>query len=242
MRVETIDIRSLVPNSTNPRKINKTQLDKLKKSITEFPNMLEIRPIVVDETMTVLAGNMRLRALIELEYDQVPYIQIENLTEEQKKEFIVKDNLSYGDWDWDILNTDWDIELLEDWGLEVNIDEESDDEKYTRKIVSPTYEPLNSKPVISNLVSLTKTNELIDEIKNSNITDEEKEFLIFAAYRHIVFDYSKIADYYAHSSKDMQYLMEKSALIIIDYNKAIEEGYVKLSKTLMDLYTEDYGE
>jgi len=117
--IERIDIRSLVPNEKNPRKIAKGQMDKLKKSILEFPDMLEIRPIIVDETLTVLAGNMRLRALLELEWEQVPYIQVNNLTEEQKKEFIVKDNLSYGEWEWDSLIADWDQELLLDWGLEI---------------------------------------------------------------------------------------------------------------------------
>ena len=117
--IERIDIRSLVPNDKNPRKISQGQMDKLKKSILEFPDMLEIRPIIVDETLTVLAGNMRLRALLELEWEQVPYIQVNNLTEEQKKEFIVKDNLSYGEWEWDSLIADWDQELLLDWGLDI---------------------------------------------------------------------------------------------------------------------------
>jgi len=117
--IERIDIRSLVPNEKNPRKISPTQMDKLKKSILEFPEMLEIRPIIVDETLTVLAGNMRLQALLQLEWEQVPYIQVNNLTPEQKKEFIVKDNLSYGEWEWDSLVAEWGQDLLLDWGLDV---------------------------------------------------------------------------------------------------------------------------
>lgn len=117
--IQTIDIRTLVPNPKNPRKISKTQMEKLKKSILEFPQMLNIRPVIVDEDMVVLAGNMRLQALIELEWEQVPYIQIENLTDEQKKEFVVKDNLSYGEWEWDSLLMDWNQELLLDWGLDI---------------------------------------------------------------------------------------------------------------------------
>ena len=84
----------------------------------------------------------------------------------------------------------------------------------------------------------TKTVKLINEIKNSNVTDEEKEFLIKAARRHQVFNYSKIADYYAHSNKEMQELMEKSALVIIDINDAIANGYVKLSKNIEKIMNE----
>jgi hypothetical protein len=83
---------------------------------------------------------------------------------------------------------------------------------------------------------------MITKIQNANITQEEKLFLSTASNRHIVFDYSKIADYYSHASKEMQGLMEESALIIIDYNKAIENGYVKLSKNLAELYSEDHDE
>ena len=84
----------------------------------------------------------------------------------------------------------------------------------------------------------TKTNKLINEIKNSNVTDEEKDFLIKAARRHYVFNYSKIADYYAHSNKEMQELMEKSALVIIDIDDAIANGYVKLSKNIEKIMEE----
>ena len=106
------------------------------------------------------------------------------------------------------------------------------DEKYTKKVDIPQYLPKNVKPNIMELCNNTKTNKLMQEIKNSNATNEEKDFLIKAAQRHLVFNYSKIADYYAHSNKEMQELMEKSALVIIDINDAIANGYVKLSKNI----------
>ena len=93
--------------------------------------------------------------------------------------------------------------------------------KYTSKIKAPVYEPKNKKPHPFELFNNSKSQRLISEIQQSNVSDEEKKFLIEAAKRHTVFNYSKIADYYAHSSKEMQSLMERSALIIIDFEKAI---------------------
>ena len=117
-----------------------------------------------------------------------------------------------------------------------------EDNKYTSKIKAPIYEPKNRKPHLLELCDISKTNRLVTEIRNSNISDEEKEFLIRAAQRHLIFNYSKIADYYAHSNKEMQWLMEKSALVIIDFDKAIELGYVKLGQEIGNLYNSDYDE
>ena len=119
MKIENIKLSELRENKNNPRKIKKDQLEKLKNSIKDFPQMLEIRPIVVDENNIILGGNMRLKALKELGYTEVPHIKVSDLTPEQQKEFIIKDNLSYGDWDWEIMSAGWDIELMDDWGLEV---------------------------------------------------------------------------------------------------------------------------
>ena len=106
------------------------------------------------------------------------------------------------------------------------------DDKYTSKIKAPIYEPKNKKPHPLELFDNSKTKRLIQEIENSNIEDLEKRFLIEAAKRHTVFNYSKIADYYAHSSKEMQDLIEHSALVIIDFEKAIQYGYIKLKSYL----------
>ena len=108
------------------------------------------------------------------------------------------------------------------------LEDVSQDNKYTNKIQAPIYEPKNKKPHILELVDKSKTHRLIKEIEASSLSYEEKTFLLDAARRHNVFNYEKIADYYAHSSKEMQHLMERSALVIIDFEKAIEYGYVKL--------------
>jgi hypothetical protein len=116
------------------------------------------------------------------------------------------------------------------------------DNKYSSKIEAPIYEPKNIKPHILELCDKSKTHRLIKEIDASNVSFEEKAFLMDAARRHNVFNYEKIADYYAHSNKEMQHLMEKSALVIIDFEKAIQYGYVKLCDDIRKQYLQEYGE
>jgi hypothetical protein len=117
-----------------------------------------------------------------------------------------------------------------------------EEQKYTTKIEAPIYEPKNQKPHLIELVDKTKTHRLIREIEQSNLDYDEKMFLIDAARRHNVFNYEKIADYYAHSSKEMQHFMERSALVIIDFEKAIQYGYVVLCEDIRDQYLTEYGE
>jgi len=106
-------------NPNNPRVVNDGKFKKLVKSIKEFPEMLDIRPIVVNDDMVVLGGNMRLKACKDLGIKEVPVIKVSELTEEQQREFIIKDNVGFGEWDWELLQQDWDTDLLEDWGLDI---------------------------------------------------------------------------------------------------------------------------
>lgn len=115
-------VTELIPNPNNPRTIDKAKFKQLVKSIKDFPSMLDLRPIIVDTEMVVLGGNMRLKACIEAKIDKVPVIIAEGLTEEQKKEFIIKDNVGFGEWDWEMLSNEWEIELLSDWGLDIPLD------------------------------------------------------------------------------------------------------------------------
>ena len=121
MKVEKIKINEVKTNPKNPRLIKDDKFKKLVKSIQDFPQMLELRPIVVDENNIVLGGNMRLKACKEAGLKEVFIVKAENLTEQQKDEFIVKDNVGFGEWDWDILANEWDVELLNDWGLDLPI-------------------------------------------------------------------------------------------------------------------------
>ena len=110
--------------------------------------------------------------------------------------------------------------------------ETENDKTYTQKVKIPQYLPSNECPNIFEIYSKIKYETLIQHINASNVSADEKEFLKFAATRHIIFNYSKIADYYAHASKEMQELLEESALVIIDFDDAIANGYVKLSKKI----------
>lgn len=118
--------------------------------------------------------------------------------------------------------------------------ENQEEKKYTTKIESPIYEPKNQKPHIMELYDNQKTRRLIREIDSSTLPIEEKMFLIDAARRHTVFNYEKIADYYAHSSKEMQEFMERSALVIVDFEKAIQNGFVKMCDDIKKQYLEEY--
>jgi len=109
-------------NKKNPRLIKDYKFEKLKKSITEFPKMLELRPIIIDNDNIILGGNMRYQALKDLGYKELPDNWVKKsseLSEEEKQRFIIADNVGYGDWDWDIIANEWDTDLLVDWGLDV---------------------------------------------------------------------------------------------------------------------------
>ena len=197
----------------------------------------------------------------------VPTLYASELDEDEQQQFIIKDNLSFGTFDIDMLANEYDIAAIIDDGFDIDLlpksaiealaaangidpnditgrrcggDGEAD-EHYTHKITSPVYEPKNEKPDLSTLTDSGRTDELLAKIEASNVSPDEKEFLRQAAARHTVFDYAKIADYYAHASKEMQELMEDSALVIIDFGKAIEKGYIRLSDEIRNEYTREYG-
>lgn len=231
---QKVKISEIKTNPKNPRLIKDDKFRKLVKSVKEFPQMLELRPIVVDENNIILGGNMRFKACKEAGLKDIYIVRAENLTDEQKDEFIVKDNVGFGEWDWDMLANEWDENQLEQWGLDLPI-KKIEEEIYTTKVTSPIYEIKGEKPKILDLFNLDKYTDLVKSIEKSKIDNQIKEFLKIAAYRHIEFNYKSIAEFYAHADKDTQELMEDSALIIIDYNKAIEKGFVQLFKTINDL-------
>jgi DNA modification methylase len=117
--IQNVPINTVKANPNNPRIIKDDKFAKLVKSINEFPQMLKLRPIVVNDDMVVLGGNMRLKACREAGLKEIPIIKASELTEQQQKEFIVKDNVGYGEWDWNDLANNWDSEQLIDWGLDI---------------------------------------------------------------------------------------------------------------------------
>jgi hypothetical protein len=141
MKIEKVKLSKIKSNPDNPRIIKDDKFFMLVKSIKDFPQMLDIRPIVVNKDMMVLGGNMRLKACVEAGMSEVPVIVADNLTEEQQKEFLIKDNVSGGQFDWDALANTWDSELLLEWGLEVfkpteniNLDEFFEENNETKEV------------------------------------------------------------------------------------------------------------
>jgi 16S rRNA G966 N2-methylase RsmD len=138
-------------NDKNPRTIDKTKMDKLVKSIKEFPEMLRFRPIVIDSDNVVLGGNMRLQAAKKAGLKEIPALCASQLTDEQKKEFIIKDNVGFGEWDYDILKADWNCEKLMDWGLDLP------DFKIENKIIDDEdieTEGIETKIVLGDLIEI----------------------------------------------------------------------------------------
>lgn len=117
--ITTVKLSEIIPNPNNPRQIKDDKFKKLVESIKNFPEMLSLRPIVVNDNMVVLGGNMRLKACKEAGLKEVPIIKASELTDEQQKEFIIKDNVGFGLWDWDMVANEWDAEQLDEWGLDL---------------------------------------------------------------------------------------------------------------------------
>jgi ParB-like chromosome segregation protein Spo0J len=143
--MQIVKISEVKPNPKNPRIIKDDKFKKLVKSIQEFPDMLNKRPLIVftdvDGKYVVLGGNMRLKALKELNYKEVPIILADEWTEEQKAEFLIKDNVGFGEWDWDSLANEWDTEKLDEWGLDlpVILDSSEDDLKDLSSTIDNLY-------------------------------------------------------------------------------------------------------
>jgi len=137
MKTIKVKISDIKLNPNNPRLIKDDKFAKLVQSVKEFPEMLEIRPIVVNSDMVVLGGNMRLKACKEAGIKEVPIIIADNLTEEQQREFLIKDNVSGGEWDWNLLANEWDSEQLIDWGVDIpdfSIEEELEQKDLSSEI------------------------------------------------------------------------------------------------------------
>ena len=236
LKIEYVDIDSIKPYENNAKLHPQEQIDQIKKSIELF-GMNDPIGIWKDE---IVEGHGRLIALKELKYKEVPIIRLDHLTDEERKAYILAHNkltMNSG-FDIDILNDELqniDTIDMSEFGFDLDFDDfevvggtEEEDNPYTTKINIPQYEIKGDEPAINELFDKEKTDQLIDEIEKSNVTDEQKEFLIKAAQRHLGFNYNKIAEYYAHQDKEMQELMEKSALVIIDYDDAIKNGYAEL--------------
>lgn len=236
-------LSDLVPNPRNPRKSDPKGLKDLAESIKKNPRYFKARPILLSDRtgeLVIIAGERRSEAALSLGMKLVPTILLSGLTEAEEDEIMIRDNTHAGVWDNEKLS-----ELSSRWGGKIPIwgapkewnNAEEEGEKYTRRIVSPVYEPKGEKPSVGELYDTTKARQLEDAIDEAGIKDKElRDFLTFAATRHIVFNYEKIAEYYAQAPAKVQRLFEESALVIIDFYDAIGNGYVKLCESLIEQY------
>ena len=244
MKITIKKVDDLIPYHNNPR-INDGAVKHVASSIAEFGFK---NPILIDKNNVIVNGHSRLKAALKLGLKEVPTISADDLTPAQVKALRIADNqsASFSIFDFPLLETELkELEELDfdyDFGFGDDIMGSGfeDDETYTKKVDAPIYEPTEDKPDVKDLFDSEKENELLEEIKKADISEDDKKILLKAAQRHCVFNYSKIAEYYAHSDKTVQDLMEKSALIIIDFKKAIEYGYVKLSEEIAEQYLKDY--
>ena len=234
---EWVDINSITPWADNPRN-NGNAVQAVAESIKRFGFASPI--IARAENREVIAGHTRLLAAQSLGLDLVP-VRFLDLDPADAKLLAIADNRigEIAEWDESLLSEvlddlradDIDISMLgfTDEELSDLLEMPDIDENiYTRKVESPVYEITGECPDVSDLTDNERTNKLISDIQNADIDASTRAFLISAANRHTVFSYKKIAEFYAHASADVQTLMEDSALIIIDYDKAVELGYIKL--------------
>lgn len=252
---EKIKLSDIKINPKNPRLIRDKKFQSLVESIKRDPEFLEKRGIVHANGI-ILGGNQRYMAIKEalkdnvfreslgLEENTIPVSWVQDASdwpEAKRQRFVIVDNGQWGEWDFDILANEWDDLPLADWGIDLpedwltsdtGKDEQEINDTYTNKIIVPIYEPKGEKPTIKELIDRDKTKQLIAEIDNAGLPKDITEFLKLAAERHTAFHFRKIAEFYCHSDIKIQELMEKSGLVIIDFKKAIEYGFVNLTEQL----------
>lgn len=233
-------IKDLKPYKKNAKKHTKEQVEWIANSIKEFGFT---QPVIVDKNNEVVAGHGRILGAKKAGLKSVPTVCLEDLTEEQIKAYRLVDN-KLNESEWDSVLLAQELEEIKDldmdlFGFDLAEEIEQEQKKYTMKTNIPQYEIKGEEPDITELCDISKTAELLRRIKESNVTEEEKKFLRLGAYRHLCFNYSKIAEYYANADKEMQELMEDSALVIIDFEDAIAKGYVQLSEQVALLRGEE---
>lgn len=242
-------IEKPIPYARNQRKISDEAVAAVAGSIKEFGFR---QPIIVDADGVIIAGHTRLRAAQRLGMTEVPVIVARDLTPAQVQAYRLADNrvAEFSEWDNDMLKVELD-ELVGKIDLQfAGFDdllgptggEGGEPNPYSGKIETPIYQPTGEKPATSELCDETKARELLARIEAADLPDDIAHFLKLAAHRHNRFDYQAIAEFYAHAPADLQRLMEDSALVIVDFKRAIELGFVRLAQDVVATYTEEHGD
>lgn len=250
----------LIPYARNARTHNDAQVAQIAASIKEFGFLA---PVVVDSDYGIMAGHGRVLAARMLGLETVPCVRADHLTENQKRAYIIADNRLTETSEWDTQMLALEMEDLRLDGYNIGLagfssealqelmdggnntadgdDTSPEDSCYTAKTEIPIYTPSGEDVRIEEMFDTTKADDLRSAIASANLAEDVRVFLDAAASRHIVFNYRKIADYYASAPPAIQRLMESSALVLVDFDRAIECGFVKMTKTLRDLYAVQEG-
>jgi hypothetical protein len=253
LTVVYLPIDALIPYARNSRTHSDAQVAQIAGSIREFSFT---NPVLVDGDGGIIAGHGRVLAARQLGMQAVPCIRLGHLTPTQRKALIIADNKLALNAGWDEDRLKLEMEELQADGFSLELTGFSGAEladlfdaggaargaAYTRKIEAPIYHPTGENPPVAALIDGTKTRELKAEIRAADIPEEIAAFLETAADRHTVFNFARIAEFYAHAEPEVQRLMEASALVIIDFDQAIEGGFVKLTKRLGDLVGEQQAD
>ena len=265
MKTKNVKISELTPDDINANRGTPRGSAMLEKSLREYGAG---RSVLVDKAGRIIAGNKTIEAAGSIGLEDAVMVETDgtrvvivkrtdlDLDSPQGRGLAIADNrVAEVGLDWDIVALEKigrDLDLGEFWfndelpeidfdSMETFEDQDNSGKEsiYTSKIASPIYEPTGACPAVTSLCDSEKSNQLIAEIKNAQIEDSVKEFLIMAAKRHLVFDYQNIAEFYAHADNETKSLMERSALVIIDHKRAIEEGFLKLSEGFMAAFEEE---
>lgn len=184
MKSQLVAIGSITTNPNNPRIIKDDAFDKLVQSIKDFPQMLELRPIVVNKEMVILGGNMRHKAAVAAGLTDIPVIIADNLTPEQEKEFLIKDNVSGGEWDWDVLANEWNSVDLSNWGLDVwqnpdeSLENDDDDDDNERAAPRGSDDDFSVYELIMLHTNKLQLLEVLNEVKQANQFDKQEDALM----------------------------------------------------------------
>ena len=245
MNIVFRDINDLISAEYNPRQLTNDQFNQISDSIKRFGI---VDPIIVNKNKErediIIGGHQRIKVAKDLNIEKVPTVELD-LNYDKERELNIRLNKNSGDWDYDVLANGFEMDELMDWGFKedeligFSPDLNDGENIYTKKVEIPKYEPSDEKPKLLDLIDESKSDSLIEKINDTELSQDLKQFLICAAKRHTIFNYDKIADYYAHSNDEIKDLMEQSALVIIDFEKAIYEGYVELSEEIRKQYIID---
>lgn len=253
-------LRELVPWAHNPRRMSKTKVEALKVSLERFGLAI---PLLISPDNEIYDGHQRqavMAAMREYGPDAIVDVRVSSrkLTEDERRELVIRIGQIHAEWNFDELANLYEPQELLDWGFEQHelealgipilsddeiVDENDDESPYTPVVETPIYTPTSPEPPpISALFDDSHARALIATIQSTpDLPDDLRHFLTLAAYRHVVFNFRNIAEYYAHAPKHIQTLFEQSALVILDIDRAIELNFVRLVDVIAKIYQEEYG-